>query len=155
MKGLTKIQNDYVQCFPFTHQAGDLIMEGDQITKAGLSLDESMKSFTLDNFLDKYLDNGSWSLMVCKVHGMATLDKLSRETLHPQLNLHVVQIIFSFAFFISAVLESSHSIETIGKTEVLISLVSIRVYLKHRAAYAESSYIWECCQLINKYLEAI
>lgn len=130
-------------------------MEGGQFTKAGLSLDESMKSFTLDNFLDKYLDNGNWSLMVCKVHGIATLDKLSRETLHQQLNLHMVQNIFSFAFFIAAVLESSHPIETIGKTEVLISLVPIRVYLKHRVAYAESGYIWERCQLINKYLEAI
>lgn len=38
IKGLTEIQKDYVHCLSFIHKAGDLIIEGDQITKVGLPL---------------------------------------------------------------------------------------------------------------------
>lgn len=36
IKGLTKIQKDYVCCLLFISQLGDLILEGEKITKAGL-----------------------------------------------------------------------------------------------------------------------
>lgn len=34
-EGLTKIQKDHICCILFIHQAGDLIIEGHLITKAG------------------------------------------------------------------------------------------------------------------------
>lgn len=51
IKGLTKIQKDYVRCLPFIHKAGDLIIEGDKITKAGLSLNESMLIMPHNSFV--------------------------------------------------------------------------------------------------------
>jgi len=39
---LPEIRNDYTHLLPFIHQDGDLITEGDKITKAGLSFHEPM-----------------------------------------------------------------------------------------------------------------
>lgn len=38
IKGLTKVQKDYIHCLSFIHEVGDLNMEGGQIAKAGSSL---------------------------------------------------------------------------------------------------------------------
>lgn len=43
-KGLTEIQRNCIHCLPFIHQIGDLVMEGDQITKAGLPLRECLQT---------------------------------------------------------------------------------------------------------------
>lgn len=42
IKGLTKIQYDYIYCLPFINQVNDLITEGDQTMKAGLSFQKPM-----------------------------------------------------------------------------------------------------------------
>jgi len=38
MKSLTKIQRSHIHRLPFTHQAGDLLVEGHQVGETGLSL---------------------------------------------------------------------------------------------------------------------
>ena len=42
IKSLTKIQKSHVHRLPFTHQAGDLMLEGRQMSEAGLSLCDPM-----------------------------------------------------------------------------------------------------------------
>ena len=51
IKGLTKIQYDYIYYLPFINQVGEFIIEGDQITKAELSLDKMVLTMSENSFV--------------------------------------------------------------------------------------------------------
>lgn len=47
IKGLADTQNDYIHCLPFTCLVGDLVVEGDHITRHFLILTMPDNSFML------------------------------------------------------------------------------------------------------------
>lgn len=49
IKGLSKIQEDYVSLLLFIHQLGDLIKEGDKIANRGISFNKLMLTIPDNN----------------------------------------------------------------------------------------------------------